>query len=445
MLKQYIPKHWLNFFFHLPQAVAANIYYGWPSKQLQVIGVTGTDGKTTTTTGIYHILEKAGLKAGMVSTVKAAFEGKEVDTGFHVTTPDAWAVQKILKEMAGRKLDYLVLESTSHGLAQYRLWGIDFSIGVVTNVTHEHIDYHGSYENYLKAKAKLFDGVRYAILNQDDKSYTWLQNYIEATNPQAEIVTYGMSAKSVVRGTGIEITDKGISFTYSAEMKGLKKSGRVDLPLFGRYNAMNGLAMVSVALCLGIEDKKIVASLKSLPGIPGRMEVVERKPVTAIVDFAHTPNALESAIQAIKEHFLNKKGGRLFAVYGCAGLRDVEKRYLMGAVSGKLADASVLTAEDPRTEDVNKIIAMMAEGCKASGAREADEKAKDGSKARIFVRIPDRQAAISWAVAQARPGDVVAAFGKGHEQSMCFGTVEYPWSDQEAMRKALGVTIVGGK
>lgn len=462
-LRNYIPSSWKNNVVHLPQAFAANVYYGWPSKNLDVIGVTGTDGKTTTTTGIYHILNEAKKKAGMISTVKAAFEGNEVDTGFHVTTPDAWSVQKLLKEMMEKRLDFLVLESTSHGLAQNRLWGIEFDIGVVTNITHEHLDYHGNYENYLKAKAKLFNSVKYAVLNRDDSSFEKLKKYIEEHNLKAKIVSYGVGTDANIRGSDMKLTDKGVSFTYEGKVGGEKRSGKIYLPLYGAYNMMNALAMISAAICLRISDKDIVQALKTFPGIPGRMEVMQEKPFTAIVDFAHTPNALESALKAVKEHFLSQKptssfrparnqGGRrhsdsgqagktrrIFAVYGCAGLRDVEKRFLMGEVSGRLAEVSVLTAEDPRTEDVNQIIEMMAKGCVKGGAKEIkDAKALEKNKSsRVFIRIPDRREAIAWAVENANVGDTVGAFGKGHEQSMCFGTVEYPWSDQETMKTAL--------
>lgn len=427
-------------------------FYDWPGRKLAVIGVTGTDGKTTTTNLIYQILLAAQIKAGMISTVNAIIGDEVLDTGFHVTTPDAHDVQRYLARMVEAGLTHVVLETTSHGWAQYRVDACEFDIGVVTNITHEHMDEHGSYENYRAAKARLFSGLevtsekpqgnpRLGVINRDDvKSFNFLNDFIRVRK-----LNYGLSDGADVRAIDVNFTPSGVHFT--AESRDF--SVRVSSKLVGAFNISNCLAALT-ATVYGLKIKPEVAArgIAALEGIPGRMERIDLgQNFTAIVDFAHTPNALKVALEAAREMFkyatehtesFEKKNSensvhsvakqpRVIAVFGSAGLRDREKRRMMAEVSAELADLTVLTAEDPRTESLEEILEEMAAGARSRGGREGE----------TFWRVSDRGEAIRFALRLARAGDIVLSCGKGHEQSMCFGKREHLWDDRTAMRAAL--------
>ena len=390
----------VNLFKHFPLAFLANVFYGWPAKKLKVIGVTGTDGKTTTVSLIYHLLKEVGLSSAMVSTVSAKIKNEEIDTGFHVTEPNPWELQKLLRRMVNEGINYVVLEVSSHGLDQYRDFGIAYEVGVVTNITHDHFDYHKNYKNYLTAKARLFEKSKISVLNKDDQSFNYLTAKIKS-----KTITYSLKSAA-------DFTLKKFPF-------------KTALP--GEFNQYNCLAAIAAASALGVSEKKIKEAVSLFKGVTGRMEEInEGQNFKAIVDFASTPNSLEQALIALRKQL--KKGARLIAVFGSAGLRDIEKRSMMGEISAKYADLSVLTAEDPRTEDVNKIIEQIAEGCRTN----------NGIEGKTFFKIPDRQEAIIFAIQKlAKPNDIVVTCGKGHERSMCIGTTEYPWNEQEAVKKAL--------
>jgi UDP-N-acetylmuramoyl-L-alanyl-D-glutamate--2,6-diaminopimelate ligase len=417
----------------------AAAFYDWPGHKLTVIGVTGTDGKTTTTNLIYQILLAAQLKAGMVSTVNAVIGDEVLDTGFHVTTPDAHDVQCYLAQMVEAGLTHVVLETTSHGWAQHRVDACEFDIGVVTNITHEHMDEHGTYENYRAAKSRLFLGLeitsekprgnpRLGVINRDDlKSFYFLNSLIAVQK-----VNYGLDEGANVCAMDVEYSHSGIHFTVHSKDFNV----RVASKLVGAYNISNCLAALTAAVYgLNIEPEVAAQGIATLEGIPGRMERIDMgQNFTALVDFAHTPNALKVTLEAAREMLskgIGDKGrgenGRVIAVFGSAGLRDKAKRYMMAEVSAKLADLTVLTAEDPRTESLEGILEEMATGARSKGGREGE----------TFWRVPDRGEAIRFALSLARAGDIVLACGKGHEQSMCFGTREHSWDDRTAMRAAL--------
>jgi UDP-N-acetylmuramoyl-L-alanyl-D-glutamate--2,6-diaminopimelate ligase len=409
----------------LPRLAAA--FYGFPARKLTVIGVTGTDGKTTTTNLIYKILEAAGSNVGMISTVNAVIGDQVLDTGFHVTTPDAPDVQRYLAQMVQAGLTHVVLESTSHGLAQYRIDACEFDVGVVTNITHEHLDYHGSYEAYRAAKGRLFSMLaetkekqqgnpRLAILNRDDDSYAYLSNLTTVRQ-----VSYGFHPQAEVRVEDVRHQPDGMQFV--AIGPGFRFP--VNCHLVGDYNISNCLgAIAATVVALGVQSESAQAGIAALEGVAGGMERMNLgQDFTAIVDFAHTPNALRRSLEAARQ--MTK--GRVIAVFGSAGLRDRQKRRMMAETSVELADLTILTAEDPRTESLDDILREMASGAEA----------KNGIEGETFWRVPDRGEAIRLAVVLARPGDLVIACGKGHEQSMCFGETEYPWDDRIAMRSAL--------
>jgi UDP-N-acetylmuramoyl-L-alanyl-D-glutamate--2,6-diaminopimelate ligase len=410
----------------------AAAFYGHPSRQLVLIGVTGTDGKTTTVNLIHGILRAAGLQAGMISSVSAVIGERELDTGFHVTTPDASAIQEYLARMVQEGISHCVLEVTSHGLAQSRVAGCEFDFAVQTNITREHLDYHGDFESYRKAKSILFSGLndgrrktfappRKAILNADDPSC----DFLRAAAP-VPCVTYGITAPADVTGTEVRATADGLSLAahLTGGMLQIKSS------LLGDYNASNILAAITLAVeGLGLPAETAAYGVANLRGIPGRMERIHLgQGFTAIVDFAHTPNALLRALKTARQ----MAGGHVIVVFGSAGLRDREKRRRMAELAAEMADASILTAEDPRTEALDSILSEMAAGATAGGGLEGVD----------YWRIPDRGEAIRFAVRMAHPGDVIIACGKGHEQSMCFGEREYPWDDRTAMRAAICERLV---
>jgi UDP-N-acetylmuramoyl-L-alanyl-D-glutamate--2,6-diaminopimelate ligase len=409
----------------LPQLAAA--FYGFPARKLTVIGVTGTDGKTTTTNLIYAILRAAGYKAGMISTINAIIGEQVLDTGFHVTTPDAPDVQRYLAQMVSEGLTHVVLEVTSHGLAQHRADACEFDVAVITNITHEHLDYHGSYESYRGAKGCLFASLgststktqgnpRRAILNRDDASFEYLSGISTGS-----ILTYGFHPDADIRPQGIQYGENGLRF----EVVGMHQKFSCQCSLLGDFNISNCLAAIS-ATVYGLEVSQTAAQvgISSITGVPGRMEMINLgQDFTAIVDFAHTPNALKVALETARK----LTDGKVITVFGSAGLRDRQKRRMMAETSLALADLTVLTAEDPRTELLKDILAEMAAGAESEGGVEKE----------TFWRIPDRADAIRFAISLASPGDVVIACGKGHEQSMCFGETEYAWDDRIAMRAAL--------
>ncbi len=409
-------------------------WHGFPARHLIMIGVTGTDGKTTTSNLIHAILTAANIKAGLISTVNAVIGERVLDTGLHTTTPDADDVQRYLAEMVQAGMTHCVLETTSHGLAQHRVDACEFDVAVVTNITHEHLDVHGSLEAYRAAKGILFKslatamkkGVRKAaILNNDDFSNTYLRAWIEtAANCGVhcpDIYTYAVRQSAAWNAIAIDYRTDAIHFNAIRAGRSIE----IATPLVGEFNVSNCLAAIAATVDgLGVEPQAARSGLAAFRGIPGRMERInEGQNFTAIVDFAHTPNALDRSIAAAR----TMTERQVIVAFGCAGLRDREKRSLMGEVAGRAADKIIVTAEDPRTEALDEIMEVTAQALLAQGRTEGVD----------FWRVPDRGAALARACSLARPGDVVLACGKGHEQSMCFGEIEYPWDDREALRAAL--------
>lgn len=417
----------------------AAAWEGFPSRQLVMIGVTGTDGKTSTATLLFSILREAGLRTGLLSTIKAVIGNEEEPLALHVTTPEAPVVQRHLRRMVDAGLTHCVLEATSHGLAQHRVAAVDFDYAIVTNITHEHLDYHGSYEAYFAAKSRLFtrladpawqitsenplkrDLVKTAILNRDDASYQPLLGLIQATTAHR---SYGLShtAEADVYATDIHYAAQATRF----QLHLATSATPIQSPLVGEFNVYNMLAAATAAESLGCSAQAIQQGLEAVEGIHGRMERVDRgQSFLVIVDFAHTPNALDKALAAARRMVAGD--GRVISVFGSAGKRDVEKRRLMAEISARQAGLTVLTAEDPRTESLDDILGMMAEACRSEG----------GVEGQSFWRVADRGRAIYFALSLARPDDLVLVCGKGHEQSMCFGTIEYPWDDRKATVAAL--------
>jgi len=375
-------------------ALIASNYYNNVHKNIKLIGVTGTNGKTTTCELTYQLLRKLNKKTGLISTVSAKYSDKEIDTGYHVTTPDTLSLHKLLYEMYASGCEYVVIETTSHGLDQHRTWGLLFQVGVITNVTPEHLDYHKTFDKYLEAKARIFAQSKKILLNRYDPSVDKLVKYI---SPSAN--------------------------WRKVDYKKLKIPNTYKKQFPGQYNLENlGLAHAIVYEMTGLDTSKYFSELHS---IEGRMETIKtNRGIQVIVDFAHDAVSLEKTLKTVRG-FTTKN---VIAVFGCAGLRDRQKRPKMGSVAIKLADKVVITSEDPRTERVEDIIREIENGAIDAGGRKGIN---------YFIK-KDRAEAINFAInTLAHTDDLVIVTGKGHEKSMCFGTTEIYWSDQDAVKKAL--------
>lgn len=363
---------------------------------MKVIGVTGTDGKTTTCTLIYEILKLAKKPVGMITTVAVKWvkeNGSEIteEKGLHTTNPGPEELQPVLARMRDDGVKYVVLEVTSHGLDQHRVAGCNFYVAVLTNITHEHLDYHGNMEEYRNSKLKLFQfsSVRHAVLNQNDESFGFFQTRLPGFVQQS-------------------------AYTKS-------KIENVSPSLAGDYNRYNIAAAQAVASVFKIQEATVKKVVESFPGVPGRREEVKAgQNFRVIVDFAHTPNALDKILSQVKLEL--PEGKRLTAVFGCPGERDKSKRPLMGKAAVTRADRVIITSDDPRWEDMGEIFAM------ATSGMTNEEKAKT-------ERIDDRDEAIRKAIEGAGEGDIIVLAGKGHEKSLAVQGVEIPWSDAEEATK----------
>jgi UDP-N-acetylmuramoyl-L-alanyl-D-glutamate--2,6-diaminopimelate ligase len=407
-------------------AYLASAFYGHPSHRLVVIGVTGTDGKTTTCLMLQAILTAAGHPTGAITTVGALLGDEWQETGPHTTTPDALTVQRLLATMVRRGLGYAVLETTSHALDQGRTLGCAYDVAVLTNITPEHLDYHQTFEAYVAAKARLFQSLATAprkpgvaktsVLNADDPVSARFHIY-----PADRHLTYGLSQPADITAGAIATEGHRQHFRVQTPAGAFP----VTLAVPGLFNCANALAAIGAALALGLPIPAIQQGLAAYRGAPGRLEFIDcGQPFAVVVDFAHTPNALRQVLTWLR----GLTRGRLIVVFGCAGERDPQKRPQMGAIAGALADRIILTAEDPRRERVEDIIAQIATGCARAGRQAGVD----------YLAIPDRRTAIATALDLARPGDLILIAGKGHERTMCFGTTEVPWSDQAVVRELLG-------
>jgi UDP-N-acetylmuramoyl-L-alanyl-D-glutamate--2,6-diaminopimelate ligase len=404
-LRQLIPKEWLHRYYHWPKAVLANIYYGFPGKKIKVIGITGTDGKTTTANLIYHSLKAAGKKVSMVSTIKAVVAGRSYDTGLHVTTPGPFTLQKYLRQAVDHGDEMMVMEITAHALSQFRSFGIKYEVGVITNITPEHLDYYHSFENYARTKLQLLDDCRFAVINRDDPK---LFQVSRQRVPKNRMVTFGFKPAKET-GFKASVSDRDLP---------------AQLPLPGEYNRLNAMAAMAAASLAGVTPHQTKASWKNFQLLTGRMEEIKNdRGIKIFIDFAVTPNAMKQVLTTCRK--VTK--GKLIVMFGLSAERDELKRPVMGELAASLADVVILTDDDPRFEDRMAIMNEIAAGMPA-GVNGNDKK---------VMKIPGRDKAIAKALKLARPGDVVALLGKGHEQSMSYLGIEHPWSDQQVVKGLL--------
>lgn len=415
----------------LAQVAAA--FYGEPSRRLGLVGVTGTKGKTTTSFLIEALLAVAGHETGLIGTVDLKVGPRRWPNPVHQTTPESLDVQRFLAEMVAAGVDWAVLETSSHALETHRVDRCLYDVAVVTNVTHEHLDFHGTYENYLAAKAKLLDrfapeGVkgrpRAAFLNLDDPGAASLRGRARGV-PE---YTYGLGPACDVRAEAPAESPAGLRFTLRSPWG----DGDLALPLLGRFNVYNALAATAVALALGVPLAAVARSLAAFGGVPGRLQRIdEGQPFLVVVDYAHNPDSLEQVLRLLRA----LARGRLIAVFGSAGDRDRAKRAMMGRVCAALADYGIFTDEDPRTEDRAAILAEIGAGAAAAG----------WVAGRDYETIPDRPAALARACDLAGPGDVVLLAGKGHENSIEYDGYSIPWDEAAAAREALRALGYGAR
>jgi UDP-N-acetylmuramoyl-L-alanyl-D-glutamate--2,6-diaminopimelate ligase len=396
----------------------------------KLVGVTGTDGKTTTSTMIYHLLKESGMEVGLITTVMAKVGNEVMDTGLHVTTPSAQKLADILKKMLDKDPEVIILEITSHGLAHHRVDGLELDVGVFTNITSEHLDFHQTWEKYAQDKAKLIDMVvsqpqsskGNVVLNKDDKSFNLLEK--KANQKKVKILTYGTKDADLVFEQA-KNDEQGITAGICFK----NKEFNIGLPIQGKYNLYNASAALLAVKSFGMDLEEGVSGFKSFKLPRGRMEVIQKEPFWVIVDFAHTPNALEKALASAKQ--LVDKNRKLIVVFGAAGQRDKYKREKMGEIASLYADIIVLVPEDPRKEKTSRINDQIEEGISLN---------KTKLKRFDQDQVKARKQGINWAIKQAKSGDVVITCGKGHEQSLCFGTKEYSWDEIEAVEQALNQT-----
>ena len=404
---------------HLIEAVIENVRYGFPGRKVRVIGVTGTNGKTTTSSMIYRMLSEAGIKAGLMSTVAYGSLGEIVPQKVHMTTTQAGKLQRQLKQYAAQGVEWVVLETSSHALAQHRVWGVPYEIAVFTNLTHDHLEYHGTFENYREAKRQLFKiankhGLRFGVVNADDPSAKVFKDSVK------NATTYGI-CKGDIKAENIKLTNRGS--TYTARVGDETYAMRVAIP--GEFNISNSLAALAVGRKLGLTPEQIENGIASLEYVEGRMNTIdEGQSFQVIIDFASTPDGYEKFFSSVRP--LVK--GKLIAVFGSAGRRDESKRAAQGEIAGKYADVIIATEEDDRDDDGDKILHQIAEGAEKAG------KVREKS---LFL-IPDREEAIGFALAQAvAKDDTVVLLGKGHEKTIERADGEYPWNEAEVTRAAI--------
>ena len=403
-------------------ADAADAWYGHPSRRLHVIGITGTDGKTTTAFLAEATLRAAGWRPGLVGTVEVGIGDERSPNENRNTTPEALELQALLADMVAAGNDSVVMEATSHGLAQARTRNVDFDVGILTNVTSEHLEFHGTWENYRAAKAMLFQQVPLSILNADDPSVAYFHAIAGG-----RVLSYGLGNEADVFAADVDARANGTAFTVMAG----EWSGRVDLRLPGSFNVHNALAVMALARMEGIDLDLAARALGAVTGVPGRMETVDLgQPFGVVVDYAHTADSLGKVLRILRP----LASGRVIAVFGSAGERDPTKRPAMGRASAELADVTIVTDEDPRLEDPRLINEAIAEGARGAGAREGET---------LFV-IDDRPTAISHAIGLAQAGDVILLAGKGHEKTIIYGAEGRWWDEKEVARRALRDAGYGG-
>lgn len=393
--------------YHYTQSVVAGVKNGWPGKKLHVIGVTGTNGKTTTCFMLWHMLNAAGKKTGLMTTVAWGVDELEPELG-HMTTVDALTLNKRIKAIKDQGAEYLVLEVTSHALAEFRTLGIPFELGIFTNLTHEHLDYHKTITKYRAAKGKLFKKAKFSILNADDDSCKEYQKLAK------KFTTYGIN-NGENKAEKIKLGVSGVEYTLG-DLK-------IKTKIPGEFNVYNSMAAALAGKKLGLTNEQIEKGIATLESVEGRMNIVdEGQPFTVIVDYAHAPDALEKVFESVKAH-----KGRIISVHGGAGRRDPSTRPIRGRILAKYSDVVIITEDDSRDEDPEKI----AEGFIKGAIEQGKTLGKD------LIKELDREKAIKLALEMAKSGDLVLVLGKGHEKTILRADGPHEFEDIKVVKKLL--------
>ena len=417
-------------------AAAAAWWYGDPGDELGVIGITGTDGKTTTAFLAVAALEAAGVRTGMISTVATRIGNLAESNEAHATTPEAPRLQAALRAMVLAGDRAAVIETTSHGLALHRVDAIAYDVAILTNLTHEHLDLHGSWEAYRDAKLSLFERLAGHVRAPDEAATTWPRTgIVNVDDPSAgafigvtqesgaRVLTYGTHPAADVRATRIEEDSQRLRVAYEAP----SGAATLELRLAGRFNVHNALAVVALGEAIGLDAAAVRQGLASVELVPGRMERIELgQPFGVIIDYAHSPASLATVLDLLAP-VAASRGGGLIAVFGSAGERDTAKRPLMGRIAGERCRLVIVTDEDPRGEDRSAIVESIARGAEAVGRRRGHD----------LLVIVDRRTAIEAAIEQARPTDIVLLAGKGHERSIIGPDGPQPWDERSEAERAL--------
>ncbi len=407
-------------------ASASAWFYDHPGREMVVVGITGTDGKTTTSHMLTSVLEAAGAKVGRLGTVDVHIPGEETGSLGRMTTPEANEVQRLMRRMADAGCEYAIVESTSHGLALNRLDHVEYDIAAFTNVTGDHLDFHKTFEAYRDAKGQLFAALdsafgkgvpKVAVVNDDDPSASYM-----ASRSKAETIRYGLESRDAdVLGRNVVLRAEGSDFRLMTR----HGMAEVSIQIPALFNVANALAAAGVGLAAGLDAQTIAHGLGACPGVPGRMERIDAgQPFTVIVDYAHTGEAVRKVLEVLRAVCI----GRLIVVVGAAGERDPGRRYSVGRAAATGADFAIFTNEDPRSEDPGEIVREIGHHAEGAGRVRGTD----------FVEIEERREAIAHAVRMAKPDDVLVILGKGHEQSMIYGTTAIPWDDRTVTREELG-------
>lgn len=419
VIKQVLPKDIFKALinpYHLAESFVANVRYGFPARDMHVVMITGTNGKTTTASYLGNILNAAGHKVGVCSTAYFEINGKRIPNDLNFTVTNPFKLQATLAQMKAAGVDHLVLEVTSHALVQHRVWGVPCEVAVMTNLTQDHLDYHGTMENYAAAKGRLFARKpKFIVLNRDDKWFEFFNQY-EAGEQK---ITYGADEAAEARITNVKLHKQGSDVRLKVDHT---NDMRFTTHLPGKFNVYNATAAASAAYVMHIDVEHIEKGIESLQNVPGRLERIDAgQPYDVIVDYAHTPDAFENLLETLK----NLTRNRLIIVFGATGDRDKSKRPMMGEIAAKMTDRIILTDEESYTEDPAQIRHMVMEGIISGGG---------GSK---VEEIPDRKEAIEKALGIARRGDTVVVTGMGHEQYRIIDGRREPWHEPTIIRELL--------
>jgi UDP-N-acetylmuramoyl-L-alanyl-D-glutamate--2,6-diaminopimelate ligase len=398
-------------------ALTAAVAYDWPGRELTLAAVTGTNGKTTTVNLLRHLLHGADTPSASIGTlgVLLGSEGEELPGGSGLTTPGPIELQRVLRALVDRGVRAVAMEASSHAIDQRRIDGVEFDVAVFTNLTRDHLDYHGSMEQYFAAKARLLEYLKphgVAAINADDPAWQRLRT-------DRRRVSFSTRVAAEVHAAGVRFGPRGSEWTLGLDAE----RHDVRLPLIGDFNVANAVAAAAGAYALGVRGEVIAARLATLPQVPGRLERIAADP-TVLRDYAHTPDALERALAAVRPF----THGRLIVVFGAGGDRDRGKRPEMGAIAARGADVAIVTSDNPRTEDPQRILDDIVAGI------------PEGSAASV-ERIEDRRAAIARALALAEPGDVVLLAGKGHETYQIRGTEKLPFDERQVVAELLATGV----